>query len=66
MKEIQLQVTDELAVTVIPNPLYEFMMPTVMTIKNLNIHKVTRGSVPHLLSLMSALLFVFRHFKNSS
>lgn len=28
MKKIQLQVTDELAVTVIPNPLYEFLMPT--------------------------------------
>jgi len=28
MKKIQLQVTDELAVTVIPNSIYEFMMPT--------------------------------------
>lgn len=29
MKKIQLQVTDELAVTVIPNSLYEFIMPTI-------------------------------------
>ena len=28
MKKIQLQVTDELAVTVMPNSLYEFIMPT--------------------------------------
>jgi len=28
MKKIQLQVTDELVVTVIPNSLYEFLMPT--------------------------------------
>jgi hypothetical protein len=28
MKKIQLQVTDELTVTVIPNPMYEFMMAT--------------------------------------